>query len=223
MYTEDEMLMLSGIQHFMFCPRQWALIHIDQQWADNKLTAEGQILHKNVDDPFYRQKNGGSIILRSIHIASKKLGLYGITDAVELIPSDNPEDAITHNRYEGFWKLYPVEYKRGRPKNDETDEVQLAAQAICLEEMYGVKISYGALYYNALKHRTEVAVTEKLRNLTLECANRMHSIFRSGIIPRARKRHCCANCSIADICMPEISDCIGVDTYLKRNLYESPA
>ena len=112
MYTEDEMLMLSGIQHFMFCPRQWALIHIEQQWAENKLTTEGQILHKNVDNPFYRQKNGDVITLRSLHIASKELGLYGITDAVELVPTDSAEDAITHNRYEGYWKPYPVDIGR---------------------------------------------------------------------------------------------------------------
>ena len=145
MYTEDEMLMLSGIQHFMFCPRQWALIHIEQQWAENKLTTEGQILHKNVDNPFYRQKNGDVITLRSLHIASKELGLYGVTDAVDLIPADSSEDAITHNRYKGYWKPYPVEYKRGHQKPDERDEVQLAAQAMCLEEMYGIQIPYGAL------------------------------------------------------------------------------
>ena len=107
MYAENEMLMLSGIQHFMFCPRQWALIHIEQQWAENKLTTEGQILHKNVDNPFYRQKNGDVITLRSLHIASTELGLYGITDAVELVPTDSSEDAITHNRYKGYWKPYP--------------------------------------------------------------------------------------------------------------------
>lgn len=96
MYCEDEMLMLSGIQHFVFCPRQWALIHIEQQWAENRLTMEGNILHEKVDDPFYRQKNGDVITLRSLHVASKKLGLYGITDAVELIPSDSFENSITH-------------------------------------------------------------------------------------------------------------------------------
>ena len=113
MYTEDEMLMLSGIQHFMFCPRQWALI-------------------QNVDNPFYRQKNGDVITLRSLHIASKELGLYGITDAVELVPTDSSEDAITHNRYKGYWKPYPVEYKRGHHKPDERDEVQWAGQAMYL-------------------------------------------------------------------------------------------
>lgn len=213
--------MLSGIQHFMFCPRQWALIHVEQQWEENKLTAEGQLLHKNVDDPFYRQKKGDSIILRSMHIASKELGLYGITDAVELIPSDRPEGAITHNRYEGFWNLYPVEYKRGKPKYDETDEVQLAAQVICLEEMYGTKISYGALFYNAVKHREMIAITEKLRNLTRECANQMHDMFEKGIVPKAHRTHRCNNCSMADICLPKINDCLGAGIYLKKYLYES--
>ncbi len=221
MYTEDEMLMLSGIQHFMFCPRQWALIHIEQQWEENKLTAEGQLLHKNVDDPFYRQKNGDSIILRAIHIASKELGLYGITDAVELIPSDSPKDSVIHNKYKGFWKLYPVEYKRGRPKCDETDKVQLVAQAICLEEMYGIKISCGALYYNAIKHREVIPITEELRNITRECAYQMHNIFKSGIVPKAHKEHRCKNCSIVDICLPEINDSPRASVYLKNNLYES--
>lgn len=145
MYTDDEMLMLSGIQHYMFCPRQWALIHIEQQWAENRLTAEGNILHENVDNPFYRQKNGDVITLRSVPVASKTLGLYGITDAVELMPADSSADTITHPKYPGLWKPYPVEYKRGHSKPDERDEVQLAAQAMCLEEMYGIHHLCGAL------------------------------------------------------------------------------
>lgn len=220
MFTEDEMLMLSGIQHYMFCPRQWALIHIEQQWADNKLTVEGEILHKNVDNPFYRQKNGDTITLRSLHIASKELGLYGITDAVELIPSDSPEDSITHDRYKGYWKPYPVEYKRGHSKPDERDEVQLAAQAMCLEEMYGIHIAYGALYYNEEKHRDVVTISETLRNTTRQCAEAMHKIFKSGKMPPAAKAQHCKNCSLKDICMPEMNDCTTVSTYLNRNLYE---
>ena len=100
-YDDDDMLMLSGIQHYMFCPRQWALIHLEQQWEENRLTAEGQILHNNVDDPSYRQKNGDVITLRSVHIASHTLGLYGITDAVDLVPSDTPDNSIRHPQYQG--------------------------------------------------------------------------------------------------------------------------
>lgn len=220
MYTEDEMLMLSGIQHYMFCPRQWALIHIEQQWADNRLTTEGNILHENVDNPFYRQKNGDVITLRSLHIASKELGLYGITDAVELVPSDSPENAITHNRYKGYWKPYPVEYKRGRHKPDERDEVQLAAQAMCLEEMFGINIPYGALYYNEVKHREVVAISEPLRRTTRQCAEQMHEIFKSGIMPKPIKASHCRNCSLKDICLPETDNCTKVSTYLNINLYE---
>lgn len=220
MYTEDEMLMLSGIQHFMFCPRQWALIHMEQQWEDNRLTTEGNILHSNVDNPFYRQKNGDVITLRSLHIASNNLGLYGITDAVELIPSDTADDAITHNRYKGYWKPYPIEYKRGHSKPDERDEVQLATQVMCLEEMYGIHIPYGALYYNEDKHREVIAISEALRTTTKQCARQMHEIFNSGMMPQAEPERHCRNCSLKDICMPEMANCTKVSTYLNRNLYE---
>ena len=220
MHTEDEMLMLSGIQHFMFCPRQWALIHIEQQWAENKLTTEGQILHRNVDNPFYRQKNGDVITLRSLHIASKQLGLYGITDAVELIPADSSENAITHNRYKGYWKPYPIEYKRGRQKPDERDEVQLTAQAMCLEEMYGIRIPSGAIYYDEVKHRETILFSDSLRRTTIQCAKQMHEVFHSGTLPRATKQPSCKNCSLVDICMPEVSNCTLARTYLSKNLYE---
>ena len=100
-YDDDQMLMLSGVQHYMFCPRQWALIHVEQQWADNRLTAEGEVLHKNVDNSTYRQKNGDTITLRGVHIASHALGLYGICDAIELLPSETQDNAITHFKYSG--------------------------------------------------------------------------------------------------------------------------
>ena len=213
MYTDDEMLMLSGIQHFMFCPRQWALIHIEQQWADNRLTSEGQILHQNVDNPFYRQKNGNVITLRSVNIASKELGLYGIADAIELIPSENSENSITHNKYEGFWKPYPIEYKRGRQKPDEIDVVQLAAQVMCLEEMYGINIPSGAIYYNEERHRVVIQIT-------IKSSEYMHKIFKTGVIPKPEPSKSCKNCSLKDICLPKINNCNQVSTYLKKNLYE---
>ena len=212
--------MLSGIQHYMFCPRQWALIHIEQQWADNKLTMEGNVLHENVDNPFYRQKNGGVITLRSVNIASKELGLYGVTDAVELVPSDSPQNSITHNRYRGYWKLYPVEYKRGRQKPDERDEVQLAAQVMCLEEMYGISIPCGALYYDEVRHREVVDISDSLRAITRKCAESMHNDFQRGFLPKAVKMPHCKNCSIKDICLPELTKCSNVSTYLNGSLYE---
>ena len=222
-YDDDQMLMLSGIQHYMFCPRQWALIHVEQQWADNRLTAEGETLHKNVDDPSYRQKNGDTITLRGVHIASHALGLYGICDAIELLPSETQDNAITHPRYSGFWKLYPVEYKRGHRKPDERDAVQLAAQVMCLEEMYEIQIHEAALFYYETRRREVVAMDEPLRRLTCELSEAMHKTFDSGITPKAVQQHGCKNCSLFDICSPELTKKTTVAYYLKKSFDEEIA
>lgn len=222
-YEENDMLMLSGIQHFMFCPRQWALIHIDQQWEENKLTIEGEILHKNVDNPFYREKNAGCITLHSINISSKELGLYGITDAVELHPTDSLQNSIKHSKYEGLWIPYPIEYKRGHKKSDERDIVQLVAQIMCIEEMYSIHINSGALYYGETRRREEIYMNDELRNLVKYCSCRMHEIFNSHILPDAVYKSHCKSCSLYNICLPEISKCSKVSQYLKKNLYEEIA
>lgn len=219
-YSDEEMLMLSGIQHYVFCPRQWALIHLDQQWAENRLTAEGEILHQNVNDPMLRQKNGAKITLRSVSIASKRLGLYGVTDAVELIPSESVENSITLSKYPGYWQLLPIEYKRGRPKPDKRDEVQVAAQAICLEEQYNIHITQAALYYFETRSREYVNISEELRKFTEQCADNMHRIFSSRLLPPISKSKSCKNCSLNSICMPEISECSSVERYLKKYLNE---
>lgn len=220
MYCEDDMLMLSGIQHFRFCPRQWALIHLEQQWEDNLLTIEGQLLHKHVDDPFYRQKCGDHITLRSVNIASYELGLYGISDAIELLPSDETTDTIRHPKYPGHWLPVPIEYKHGKPKKNEVDEVQLAAQAICLEEMYSIRISHGAFFYAEIRHRVEVEITPRLRDIVRECSEEMHEIYHKKRIPMASKGKHCERCSIKNLCLPEINECGDASTYLKNNLFE---
>lgn len=223
MYSDDDMLMLSGIQHYRFCPRQWALIHLEQQWSDNRLTMEGHLLHNHVDDPFYRQKCGEFISLRSVSVASHLLGLYGVTDAVELHPTVDENNSIMHPHYKGYWKPYPVEYKHGKPKLNEIDEVQLAAQAMCLEEQYGILIDSGALFYAEIRHRVEVSFTESLRKLVLSCANSMHEVFASGHLPAIRRGKHCEKCSLADICMPNTDACQSVERYLIKNLYEEVA
>ena len=222
-YFDVDMLMLSGIQHYRFCPRQWALIHIEQQWADNRLTMEGELLHKHVDDPFYRQKCGDYISLRSVSIASHVLGLYGISDVIELHPTDDEVNAISHPHYPGHWLPYPVEYKHGKPKRNEEDEVQLAAQAICLEEQYGVHIEYGAIFYAEIRHRVEVEISDYLRGIVSDCAHQMHEIYASGLLPSINKGKHCDKCSLKDICMPESADCTKVSHYLNKNLYEETA
>lgn len=145
-YGDEDLLMLSGIQHITFCERQWALIHIDQQWADNRLTVEGNWMHQKVDDPSSMNRNKDIVTLRSVTLVSRKLGLYGISDVVELSAASSAENAIQHPKYPGLWNLTPIEYKHGKPKKDQVDEVQLCAQALSLEEMYGVCIDKGFLY-----------------------------------------------------------------------------
>ena len=191
-YAEDDMLMLSGIQHFAFCPRQWALIHIEQLWSDNLLTTEGHIMHQHVDDPFYRQKMGEHICLRSVSLASKELGLYGISDLVELHPTDTSVNAITHPSYPGYWIPYPVEYKHGKPKHDDIDIVQLTAQAMCLEEQYCINIHQGAIFYGETRRRVEVDFTDELRSVVRTYCAAMHETFSKNLVPSAKlHQYCC--------------------------------
>lgn len=218
-YSEDEMLMLSGIQHFVFCPRQWALIHMEQQWAENGLTTEGSLLHTRVDNAQYRPMNNGVLTMRSVPIASKELGLYGITDAVELHSSDSEKDTIEHPHYKGRWMPYPIEYKRGHSKTTDCDIAQLVAQVICLEEQYGINIPEAALFYWKTKRREVIAVTDDLRDNVRFYAEEMHQTYQKGILPTIVKQPHCKSCSLKDICMPELSDCSSVNTYLKNNLY----
>ncbi len=213
------MLMLSGIQHFVFCPRQWALIHMEQQWADNRLTAEGTAMHDHVDDPFYRQKCGDYICLRSVQLASYRLGLYGLSDVVELHPAKSATDYIEHPSYPGHWTPFPVEYKHGKPKPDERDKVQLMAQAICLEEQYNITIGAGALFYGETKHRETIVFDSTLREQTYSAAQGMHDIYKSTMLPKANNQKHCNNCSLVDICMPSLSQKKSVKEYLKDNLY----
>lgn len=217
MHTDDEMLMLSGIQHYRFCPRQWALFDIEQQWEDNVLTIEGTILHRRVDDPFYRQKCGDNITLRSVRLASYELGLYGIADVVELLPTE--EGGITHPKYPGRWRPVPIEYKHGRPKRNEVDEVQVAAQAMCLEEMYSIRIDNAAFFYGEIKRRVEITITEEHRNIVRTCSAQMHEMFKSGQLPEPHYSRGCEKCSLINLCMPKISDCIVPSRYLENNLF----
>ena len=219
-YGEDDMLMLSGIQHYRFCPRQWALIHIEQQWADNRLTVEGRTLHKHADDATYRQKCGNHICLRSVNIASDELGLYGISDVIELHPSDDSKNCISHPKYPGRWLPYPVEYKHGRPKKNEIDEVQLAAQAMCLEEQYSIRIVWGAFFYHEIKHRVEVEISDYLRDIVRQCAEEMHRVFKRGQLPAIQFGKYCDRCSLYNLCMPNTANQPAASTYLKHYLYE---
>ena len=202
-YTTDELLPLSGIQHFLFCRRQWALIHVEQQWKENVLTVEGRQLHKRVDDPFFTETRNGQITARAVPVASYHLGLSGVCDMVEF--TESPEGVKLPGR-SGLYLPAPVEYKRGHEKRDPCDEAQLCAQAICLEEMLSVSIPAGWLYYGETRHRLAVELTAELRGLVRSMAEEMHAYFQRGYTPRVKTSKACRSCSLADICLPELQE-----------------
>lgn len=217
LYAEDEMLMLSGIQHFAFCPRQWWLITIEQAWADNHLTALGQLMHQRVNDPEQSERRGSIVTLRAMPIASHRLGIYGVSDAVELHPSTS-DQGYRHPRYPGCWEVYPVEYKRGAPKSrTNADKLQLCAEAICLEEMYHINIPIGYLYYGETRHRLEVPLTQELRDETQGIIQQMHKALSSAKAIAPIQISGCRNCSLQDLCWPILSQRELVANYYARH------
>jgi len=203
-YSEEDLLMLSGIQHIAFCERQWALIHLEQQWSENVLTVEGQFLHERTDNPFEDEARGEIVIWRALPLISYEIGIYGRADVVELTKTQSSDgDTIKIMGEKGRWRLIPVEYKHGKPKADNCDNVQLCAQAMCLEEMYKIKLHEGFLYYQSIKHRTRVEFNVVLRRQVESYAERMHIIFSSGSTPPSNKKPHCKSCSLIDICLPD--------------------
>lgn len=217
MYSDENLLMLSGIQHIAFCERQWALIHVEQQWAENVKTTEGNHLHERVDDPLESDKRGKVITYRAFPLISRQLGLTGRADVVELTYAR--EGGVTIEGYEGRWLLHPVEYKRGKQKPDDRDEVQVCAQAICLEEMFYVSIPEGSLFYCETRRRVKVDFTPELRQTVFDLAQRMHELFDFGITPLPVYKSHCKACSLIDICLPQnLSGRIKASDYLRNEL-----
>lgn len=214
-YEVEDFLMLSGIQHYFFCKRQWALIHIEQQWQENVRTIEGKHIHERADDPFIVETRGDIIIARSVPLISYNLGLYGIADVIEFMRSDS--QGVHLNEREGLWRPVPVEYKRGKPKIDQRDEVQLCAQAICLEEMLDIHIEEAYLFYHAIRRRSKVVLDIDLRDIVQNLADEMHVTFKKGNTPEANREKHCKYCSMKDLCQPKISSKRGkVREYIKK-------
>lgn len=188
MYSDEELLQLSGIQHIAFCERQYALIYVETTWMENALTAEGRVIHTRVDNPELSEKRAQIENLRSLPVVSYQLGLQGICDVVE-------------KRGE---QIYPVEYKRGKPKPTVCDDVQLCAQAICLEEMHHINIPQAYIYYAQTRHRHLVVLTPQLREITRHYAKRMHEIFKSGTTPKGIYQTYCKSCSLFNQCKPKV-------------------
>ena len=194
MYEEDDLIPISALNQYMYCPRRAALIHIEGLWEENRFTVEGTILHERVhetDD----ERRGGVRIVRGLRLRSLRVGLSGQADVVEF-----------HRNADGGETPFPVEYKRGRPKPNRMDEVQLCAQALCLEEMLGVAVTQGALFYGAPRRRHDVAIDASLRGETEALAARMHALFAAGTTPPPVYEKKCDNCSLCNQCMPKYTE-----------------
>ncbi|MZP30794.1 CRISPR-associated protein Cas4 [Heliobacterium undosum] len=230
-----------------FCERQWALIHLEKQWKENLQTMEGRILHERVHDPLLFEKRGDRITARAVPLVSRRLGIYGVADVIEYhrvvesltdtenetametvrdAPDPAPEavagfapGAVRVAGKDGMWRPYPVEYKRGRPKKDNRDRVQLCAQAMCLEEMYHIRINAGYLYYGEIRRREAVELDEHLRKEVEDLALRMHELYERGATPPPLTRQGpCKLCSLRDTCMPRLPKTGRVTDYVRNVL-----
>ena len=208
MYSESDYLLLSGLQHLRFCPRQCALIHIEQQWSENFFTAAGRVQHEKVHGATAESRKTVKTE-RNLKIASALLGVTGCTDAVEFY-SDG--------------KISPIEYKHGKPKENTCDEVQLCAQVICLEEMLECTIDEGALFYFKIRRRIPLPITDELRKETIELAERFHRFVADGKTPTALYSRQCESCSSIDECFPESAGKRkSVRAYIERRLRQNVA
>jgi len=216
-YSEEDFLMLSGIQHYMFCKRQWALIHIEQQWNENCLTVQGGLLHERAHDGYSSEKRNDIVISRGMPVCSRVLGVSGICDIVEF---QKASDGITLFGREGKYKAYPVEYKRGLPKQDDMDILQLAAQALCLEEMLCCSIDCGYLYYGEIRRRIKVDIGSELKEKVKSTFEEMHNLYKKGYTPKVKPTKSCRACSLYDICMPKLCSGRSARQYIYDSIKE---
>lgn len=213
----DNYLLISGIQHFIYCKRQWALIHIEQLWGENYFTVDGQIKHAKVDNADSTELKNDIRIIRSMPIASQKLKIRGKCDVVELKPN---EDGFYFSKYDKKYVVYPIEYKRGKPKLEDSDIMQLLAQAMCLEEMLGLRIEEGACFYFETRRRQQVIFTEEIRARLISILEEMNNYYSRKYTPKVKKSQKCKACSLKDLCLPELDGTMAVSEYMEKRLRE---
>lgn len=216
-YKEEDYLMLSGIQHFAFCRRQWALIHVEQLWAENLRTMEGNIMHEKCHDGYSSECRRDVILSRGVPIFSRELGVSGECDVVEFRSSTSGV-SITGRR--GLFEVYPVEYKHGEPKESEIDILQLTAQAMCLEEMLCCEIPVGAIFYGKTKHRLVVEISLERRSCVKKIYAEMHELMNRGYLPKVKTTPSCKECSLKDLCLPATLKIASTVKYLNEALGE---
>jgi CRISPR-associated exonuclease Cas4 len=206
MYPESDFIALSALQHYVFCPRQCALIHLEQVWSENQFTAEGREMHERADSGVSSYREGVKVT-RSVALRSLALGVSGVADVVEWLRCNDGHQP------------FPVEYKRGKPKKHDADKVQLCAQAMCLEEMRSCTILTGALFYGQTMHRLDVVFDEPLRAKTVAAAAGVHELFASGVTPQPEFGPKCKQCSLIELCMPQLLDRQGAAKRYVEKLY----
>lgn len=216
-YREEDFLQLSGLQHFKFCRRQWALIHVENQWAENFRTTDGAILHEKAHNKDMAESRGDLLITRDMRVFSPSLGVSGSCDVLEFHRGDT---GIPLKGRSGLWQPYPVEYKRGKPKQDTADALQLCGQAMCLEEMLCCEIRSGSLYYGEIRRRVEVNFTEELRQEVQTLIEQMHTLYARGSTPKVKPTKSCNACSLKDLCLPKLMKKRSVSDYVRQNLEE---
>ncbi len=220
MDDENTYLLISGIQHYVFCPRQWGLIHEENQWDENLLTAQGSLIHERAHNESLREHTHGKIIERSLRVHSETLKITGNTDVVEFrqVAEQTGNSTISLPGETGYWEVLPVEYKRGKSKTHDADRLQLCAQALCLEEMLCCSIEYGALYYNQTHSRELVSLDSALKERAITILEEMRRLLERKRIPKARARSVCKSCSLSGICLPSLDQRESASTYMQRRL-----
>lgn len=214
---DEDLRILSELQHFAFCRRQWALIHLEGAWKDNLRTVEGNLLHERAHDPTLRESRGDVYTVRGVNLRSETLGVSGQCDVLEF---RRDPDGITLPDRDGRWRPYPVEYKRGGPKQTDADRLQLCGQALCLEEMLCCEIPAGALFYGETRRREEVVFTPELRQRVRDCLSEMRELAAKGHTPRVKPTKSCNACSLKDICVPKLLRQTSAEEYMNERLAE---
>lgn len=216
-YDEDDYLQLSGIQHFAFCQRQWALSYLEMQWNENVRTFEGRVMHEKVHDPYLVEQRKGVIISRAMPIHSRLMGISGECDIVEFHPF---KEGISLYDKEGLYRVVPIEYKRGLPKISDEDILQLSAQAMCLEEMLCCDIPCGYLYYGETRRRTKVDIDNELREKVKTMFKVMHGYYERRYTPCVKWSKSCNACSLKEICLPKLGKLKSVSEYINKKILE---
>lgn len=216
-YHEEDFLSLSGIQHFEFCRRQWALIHIEQQWEENLRTVEGNLFHKNAHDGYSTEKRGNIIISRGMPVFSRTLGINGVCDIVEFHQQENGIELFDRD---GKFKVFPIEYKRGEPKDSDIDILQLVAQAMCLEEMLCCTIEEGSIFYGETHRRIKIKIDSHLKDKVKVRFKEMHEMYNRRHTPKVKTTKSCNACSLKNICLPKLCKNKSAREYILNNIKE---